>query len=174
MTVARPEVPLQIITPADVHASIRRARRSLERAAEEIVWQIEMEGWRTLGYSSWGAMREAEYGGAAFMVPAKNHPGWEGVNATVEPNPDDAKHQCEGCGQGMTGRADRRYCSAACRQRAYRRRAALVRHGIAPEDAEHVDTFSALDAGQFEDVLQQARQDDDLSAEHLARLEQEV
>lgn len=71
---ARPEVPLQVITPADVRASIARARRSLERAAEEIVWQIEMEAWRTLGYSSWGAMREAEYGGAAFMVPAKNRP----------------------------------------------------------------------------------------------------
>lgn len=76
MTVAttRPEVPLQVITPADVHASIARARRSLERAAEEIVWQIEMEAWRTLGYSSWGAMREAEYGGAAFMVPPKSRP----------------------------------------------------------------------------------------------------
>lgn len=71
---ARPDVPLQVITPADVHASIRRARRSLEKAAEEIVWQIEMEAWRTLGYSSWGAMREAEYGGAAFMVPSKSRP----------------------------------------------------------------------------------------------------
>lgn len=70
----RAEVPLQVITPADVRASIARARRSLERAAEEIVWQIEMEAWRTLGYSSWGAMREAEYGGAAFMVPSKNRP----------------------------------------------------------------------------------------------------
>ena len=75
MTVAtRPEVPLQVITPADVRASIAHARRSLERAAEEIVWQIEMEAWRTLGYSSWGAMREAEYGGAAFMVPSKSRP----------------------------------------------------------------------------------------------------
>ena len=70
----RPEIPLQIVTPNDVRASIRRARLSLEKAAEEIVWQIEMEAWRTLGYSSWGAMREAEYGGAAFMVPPKNRP----------------------------------------------------------------------------------------------------
>lgn len=67
-------VPLTIITPNDVRASIRRAKRSLEKAAEEIVWQIEMEGWRTLGYRSWDAMREAEYGGAAFMVPAKRRP----------------------------------------------------------------------------------------------------
>lgn len=72
-----PTAPLQVITPADVRASIARARRSLERAAEEIVWQIEVEAWRTLGYSSWGAMREAEYGGAAFMVPSKNRPELE-------------------------------------------------------------------------------------------------
>lgn len=70
----RPEVPLQLITPADVRASIRRAKASLEKAAEEIVWQIEREAWRTLGYSSWTAMREAEYGEAAFMVPSKQRP----------------------------------------------------------------------------------------------------
>lgn len=70
----RPDIPFQVITPADVRASIARARRSLERAAEEIVWQIEVEAWVTLGYSSWGAMREAEYGGAAFMVPGKSRP----------------------------------------------------------------------------------------------------
>ena len=71
---SRPEVPLRFITPDDVHASIRRARRSLERAADEIAWQVEMESWRTLGHSSWGAFREAEYGGAAFMVPRKDRP----------------------------------------------------------------------------------------------------
>lgn len=70
----RPEVPLQVITPAEVRASISRARRSLEKAADEIVWQIEMEGWRTLGYSSWTAMREAEYGGAAVMLPSGSRP----------------------------------------------------------------------------------------------------
>ena len=124
MTGTRPEVPLQVITPADTRASIRRAKRSLEKAAEEILWQIEMEGWRTLGYSSWQAMREAEYGGAAFMVPSKTHSGWQGVNATPEPDADEteATHSCEGCGQGMAGRADRRFCSPACRQRAYRQR----------------------------------------------------
>lgn len=68
------EIPLRVITPDQVRASIGRAKRSLERAAEEIVWQIEMEAWRTLGYSSWTAMRESEYGGAAFMVPAKSRP----------------------------------------------------------------------------------------------------
>jgi hypothetical protein len=29
---------------------------------------------------------------------------------------------CAGCGEEMSGRADRRYCSPACRQRAYRQR----------------------------------------------------
>lgn len=122
MTGIRPDIPFQVITPDYTRASIRRAQRSLEKAAAEIAWQIEMEGWRTLGYTSWGAMREAEYGGAAFMVPAKNHPGWEGINVPVEPNPAAVTHDCDGCGQGMTGRSDRRYCSSACRQRAYRRR----------------------------------------------------
>lgn len=74
MTTARPEVPLQVITPNDVRESVRRARRSLVDAANEVVWQIEMEAWRTLGYSSWTAMREAEYGGVAFMVPSKDRP----------------------------------------------------------------------------------------------------
>lgn len=131
MTIApvpgRPEVPLQVITPADTRASIRRARASLEQAAREIAWQVEMEGHRTLGYSSWGAMREAEYGAAAFMVPSRTHPGWQGMNAATEPDADDTEATavtptCSGCGQGMAGRADRRFCSSACRQRAYRRR----------------------------------------------------
>ena len=74
MTATRPEVPLTVITPDDVRASIRRARKSLVDAANEVVWQIEMEAWRTLGYSSWTAMREAEYGGVAFMVPSKDRP----------------------------------------------------------------------------------------------------
>ena len=74
MTVTRPEVPLTVITPDDVRTSIRRAKKSLVDAANEVVWQIEMEAWRTLGYSSWTAMREAEYGGVAFMVPSKDRP----------------------------------------------------------------------------------------------------
>ena len=74
MTVIAPIPKMQMITPELVRASINKARRSLEVAASEIVWQIEMEAWRTLGYQSWSAMREAEYGGAAFMVPSKSRP----------------------------------------------------------------------------------------------------
>jgi hypothetical protein len=66
--------PLRLITPDAVRASVKRAKQSLEKAAEEIVWQVEMQAWRTLGYSSWNAMREAEYGEAAFMVPRKDRP----------------------------------------------------------------------------------------------------
>ena len=72
--VIRPEFPVQIVTPDDVRESIRRAAWSLERAAKEIVWQVEREAWRTLGYSSWNEMREAEYGGAAVMVPREMRP----------------------------------------------------------------------------------------------------
>lgn len=36
---------------------------------------------------------------------------------------------CEGCGRGMEGRSDRRYCTPACRQRAYRARVGA--HGTA-------------------------------------------
>lgn len=71
---SRPEIPFQLITPDIVRASIKRAKASLEKAANEIVWQIEREAWRTLGYSSWNAMREAEYGEAAFMVPSNQRP----------------------------------------------------------------------------------------------------
>lgn len=72
-TAARaPEVPLRVITPALVRESVQNARRNLREAADEIIWQIAMETWRTLGYKSWDEMREAEYGGAAFMVPRKD------------------------------------------------------------------------------------------------------
>ncbi|MCT1618495.1 hypothetical protein [Janibacter hoylei] len=74
MTITRPEVPVQLITPDDVRESIRQTRWHLGNAAARIAWQVEMEAWVTLGYSSWGAMREAEYGGAAFMVPSKSRP----------------------------------------------------------------------------------------------------
>jgi len=70
----RPEIPIQIITTADVRASIGRAKRSLEKAADEVIWQIEMEAWKTLGYPSWAAMLKAEYGGAACMLPTGSRP----------------------------------------------------------------------------------------------------
>lgn len=69
-----PEIPLQIITPKLVRESVRRAIKGLEDAAEQIIWQIEREAWVTLGYRSWNEMREAEYGGIAFMVPGKQRP----------------------------------------------------------------------------------------------------
>jgi hypothetical protein len=62
------------LTVDDVQRSISRARTSLEAAAEEVIWQIENEVWAVLGYASWDVMREAVYGGAAFMVPTATRP----------------------------------------------------------------------------------------------------
>ncbi|WP_114202350.1 hypothetical protein [Janibacter anophelis] len=62
------------ITETDVRSSIDSAKASLEKAAEQIVWQIENRVWTVLGYDSWNEMREAEYGGAAFMVPKAERP----------------------------------------------------------------------------------------------------
>lgn len=61
-------------TYAEVKDSIHSAKASLEAAAEQIVWQIENRAWLVLGYSDWNEMREAEYGGAAFMVPRAERP----------------------------------------------------------------------------------------------------
>jgi hypothetical protein len=62
------------VTYADVRTSIDKAKASLEEAANEIVWQIENQTWTHLGYADWNEMREAEYGGAAFMVPREDRP----------------------------------------------------------------------------------------------------
>lgn len=61
-------------TYGEVKGSIAKAKASLEEAAEQIVWQIEHRAWEVLGYADWNAMREAEYGGAAFMVPRAERP----------------------------------------------------------------------------------------------------
>lgn len=43
-------------------------------AAEEVVWQIENKAWEALGYPDWEAMRQAEYRGAAVIVPRADRP----------------------------------------------------------------------------------------------------
>lgn len=55
---------------------------------------------------------------------------------------------CPGCGGQFDARADARYCSAACRQRAYRKRAAQqnkpLREWFGQDPAElHRDTVAA-------------------------------
>lgn len=62
------------ITEGEVRRSIVTAQTHLERAAEEIVWQIESRAWEQIGYGSWDEMREAEYGGAAVIVPRADRP----------------------------------------------------------------------------------------------------
>lgn len=61
-------------TYGEIKDSVEKAKASLEAAAEQIVWQIENQAWVVLGYSGWNEMREAEYGGAAFMVPRAERP----------------------------------------------------------------------------------------------------
>lgn len=58
----------------DVRRSIATTLTHLERAAEQVVWQIENKVWTVLGYGDWDEMREAEYRGAAVMVPRADRP----------------------------------------------------------------------------------------------------
>lgn len=57
-----------------VRESVATAQTHLERAAEQVVWQIEHQVWTVLGYASWDEMRRAEYGGAAVIVPRADRP----------------------------------------------------------------------------------------------------
>lgn len=63
-----------VVTEGAVRRSVERGKASLEAAAKEVVWQIKHRAWEVLGYPDWDAMREAEYGGAAFMVPRHERP----------------------------------------------------------------------------------------------------
>lgn len=61
---------------------------------------------------------------------------------------------CQGCGSRMTGRADRRYCSPACRQRAHRQRQAPPPPAMAIPQApklgprrKHRQTVEAIGTG---------------------------
>ena len=57
------------MTTAEARTSVERAMSGLESAAAEIVAQIAGRAWVALGYDTWDVMREAEYGGAAVIVP---------------------------------------------------------------------------------------------------------
>lgn len=62
------------MSEASARESVDRARTHLEAAAEEVVRQINGRAWIPLGYDSWDEMREAEYRGAAVMVPRADRP----------------------------------------------------------------------------------------------------
>jgi hypothetical protein len=62
------------MSEASARASVERARTHLEAAAEEVVRQINGRAWIALGYESWDDMREAEYRGAAVIVPRADRP----------------------------------------------------------------------------------------------------
>lgn len=53
---------------------MKPTKTHLEQAAEQVVWQIENQAWLVLGHKSWDEMRDAEYKGAAVMVPRADRP----------------------------------------------------------------------------------------------------
>lgn len=62
------------MSEASARTSVERALTHLEAAAEEVVRQINGRAWLALGYESWDEMREAEYKGAAVIVPRADRP----------------------------------------------------------------------------------------------------
>lgn len=62
------------MTADEARDSVRLAKGGLEAAAEQVVRQINGRAWIALGYESWDAMREAEYSGAAVIVPRLDRP----------------------------------------------------------------------------------------------------
>jgi hypothetical protein len=62
------------MSASSARESVARARTHLEAAAEEVVRQINGKAWVPLGYESWDDMREAEYCGAAVIVPRADRP----------------------------------------------------------------------------------------------------
>lgn len=62
------------LTESEARESVATAKRGLEAAADEIVRQIGGRAWVALGYADWDQMREAEYRGAAVIVPRAGRP----------------------------------------------------------------------------------------------------
>lgn len=62
------------VSYGEVRASVETTKTHLEQAAEQVVWQIENQAWLVLGHKSWDEMRDAEYKGAAVMVPRADRP----------------------------------------------------------------------------------------------------
>jgi hypothetical protein len=62
------------LTAEQARESVEQTKRGLEAAANEIVRQINGRAWISLGYQSWDEMREAEYSGAAVIVPRADRP----------------------------------------------------------------------------------------------------
>lgn len=67
-------VELDRVSYADVRDSIRIARSHGERFFAEIVWQVEHETWKILGYRSWDEMRDAEYADMGVVAPRSDRP----------------------------------------------------------------------------------------------------
>jgi hypothetical protein len=77
---------------------------------------------------------------------------------------------CDACGARIWGaRADTRYCSGACKQRAYRERLRLVRRYGCTDLDEVAEIQEMGDASErdFEAALSEARAQGDLSRENV-------
>lgn len=66
-------------------------------------------------------------------------------------------HVCYECGQQMQGRADRKYCSPACRQKAYR-------------EGSVMRMVDGVTDAQFEAAIETAKNQGDLSRANIIRL----
>lgn len=62
------------ITHADIRESIAVAKSHGEKFFEQIVWQVENEVWKILGYGSWDELREAEYADLGVVAPRADRP----------------------------------------------------------------------------------------------------
>ena len=62
------------VTERTARESVAVARSHGEKFFEQIVWQVENEVWTLLGYDSWDAMREGEYGDLGVVAPRADRP----------------------------------------------------------------------------------------------------
>ena len=62
------------ISEREVRESIAVARSHGEKFFEQIVWQVENEAWRVLGYASWDEMRLGEYDDMGVVAPRADRP----------------------------------------------------------------------------------------------------
>jgi transposase len=57
------------MTKRDARESVSRVRSQQAATEKELVRQVEGKAWRALGYESWAAMLDGEYGGPVVALP---------------------------------------------------------------------------------------------------------
>lgn len=61
----------EIVSEADVRASIQRVINHAESIWDEWAWQVENQTWAVLGYADWDEMRRNEYGALTSVSPPR-------------------------------------------------------------------------------------------------------